>query len=176
MKDTGAFVSVLSSDTELGEDDQYVCVVQAQFENRNVEFKAFYTMDPTEPELKSVSLTFSPQYTVRREHGQGRHEYLTRHGYRIPGTDLHQHPDQLLQVHQRLREQMKRQKERSTGSSTSTCGSTGSRRGRPAADAASGTGGCHHCSDRSSNRRIRQTRKYPLQTCTGRKMEKIDKI
>ena len=25
MKDTGAFVSVLSSDTELGEDDQYVC-------------------------------------------------------------------------------------------------------------------------------------------------------
>ena len=64
MKDTGAFVSVLSSDTELGEDDQYVCVVQAQFENRNVEFKAFYTMDPQSQNLNPVSLTFSPEYTV----------------------------------------------------------------------------------------------------------------
>ena len=64
MKDTGAFVSILSSDTELGEDDQYVCVVQAQFENRNVEFKAFYTMDPQSQNLNPVSLTFSPEYTV----------------------------------------------------------------------------------------------------------------
>ena len=64
MKDTGAFVSVLSSDTGLGEDDQYVCVVQAQFENRNVEFKAFYTMDPQSQNLNPVSLTFSPEYTV----------------------------------------------------------------------------------------------------------------
>ena len=64
MKDTGAFVSVLSSDTELGEDDQYVCVVQAQFEKRNVEFKAFYTMDPQSQNLNPVSLTFSPEYTV----------------------------------------------------------------------------------------------------------------
>ena len=58
MKDTGAFVSVLSSDTELGEDDQ------AQFEKRNVEFKAFYTMDPQSQNLNPVSLTFSPEYTV----------------------------------------------------------------------------------------------------------------
>ena len=64
MKDTGAFVSVLSSDTELGEDDQYVCVIQAQFEKRNVEFKAFYTMDPQSQTLNPVSLTFSPEYTV----------------------------------------------------------------------------------------------------------------
>ena len=64
MKDTGAFVSVLSSDTELGEDDQYVCVIQAQFEKRNVEFKAFYTMDPQSQNLNPVSLTFSPEYTV----------------------------------------------------------------------------------------------------------------
>ena len=58
MKDTGAFVSVLSSDTE------YVCVIQAQFEKRNVEFKAFYTMDPQSQNLNPVSLTFSPEYTV----------------------------------------------------------------------------------------------------------------
>ncbi len=64
MDDTGAFVSILSSDTELGEDEQYVCTVQAQFENRNVEFKAFYTMDAQTQNLNPVSLTFSPEYTI----------------------------------------------------------------------------------------------------------------
>ena len=105
MKDTGAFVSVLSSDTELGEDDQYVCVIQAQFEKRNVEFKAFYTMDPQSQNLNPVSLTFSPEYTVGENMAKAGMNTLTWYGYRIPGTDLHQHPDQLLQVHQRLRKQ-----------------------------------------------------------------------
>lgn len=43
MKDTGAFVGVISSDTVLSEDDEYVSTVMAQFENRNAEFKMFMT-------------------------------------------------------------------------------------------------------------------------------------
>ena len=39
-------------------------MIQAQFEKRNVEFKAFYTMDPQSQNLNPVSLTFSPEYTV----------------------------------------------------------------------------------------------------------------
>ena len=124
MKDTGAFVSVLSSDTELGEDDQYVCVIQAQFEKRNVEFKAFYTMDPQSQNLNPVSLTFSPEYTVGENMAKAGMNTLLG-----MGTDLHQHPDQLLQVHQRLRKQDE-SKERSSGTGSSSSGSTGSRRGR----------------------------------------------
>ncbi len=42
MKDTGAFVGVLSSETELSEDKGFVSTIQAQFENRNAEFKVSY--------------------------------------------------------------------------------------------------------------------------------------
>lgn len=62
MKDTGAFVSVLSSDAEENEDGTYVGVVYAQFANRNVEFKAFYEIE--DQSLIPTSISFSPEYTT----------------------------------------------------------------------------------------------------------------
>lgn len=62
MDDTGAFVSVVSSQAELSEDDGYVCTVQAQFANRAVEFKAFYAMD--KQQIVPESFSFSPEYTT----------------------------------------------------------------------------------------------------------------
>lgn len=62
MKDTGSFGSIISSDAALSEDDSYVCTVQAQFENRKVEFKAFYVMK--QQNLEPTSISFSPEYTT----------------------------------------------------------------------------------------------------------------
>lgn len=64
MKDTGAFSSVISSDTELTDDGGYVCTVQAVFENRPVEFKTFYVLDNKSQSLMPTSITFSPEYTT----------------------------------------------------------------------------------------------------------------
>ena len=61
MKDTGAFVGVISSDTVLSEDDEYVSTVMAQFENRNAEFKMFMTEG--DQGLMPTSIAFTPEYT-----------------------------------------------------------------------------------------------------------------
>mgnify|MGYP002792660390 CR=1 FL=1 len=64
MKDTGAFVDVISTSVELTEDEQYVVSTMAQFENRNVEFKAFYQLDQKTGMLNPTSMSFSPEYTT----------------------------------------------------------------------------------------------------------------
>lgn len=64
MKDTGAFVGVLSSETELSEDKGFVSTIQAQFENRNAEFKVFYSMERQTQSLNPVSISISPEYTI----------------------------------------------------------------------------------------------------------------
>ena len=61
MNDTGAFVGVISSDTVLSEDDEYVSTVMAQFEKRNVEFKMF--MAESDQGLMPTSITFTPEYS-----------------------------------------------------------------------------------------------------------------
>lgn len=61
MKDTGAFVGVISSDTVLSEDDEYVSTVMAQFKNRNAEFKMFMTEG--DQGLMPTSIAFTPEYT-----------------------------------------------------------------------------------------------------------------
>jgi len=62
MKDTGEFVDVISSQASLEEDDTYSCTVQAQFANRNCEFKIFYEM--VDQSLNPTSVSFAPEYTV----------------------------------------------------------------------------------------------------------------
>lgn len=62
MGDTGAFVSIINSTTGLDEDDNYYCTVNAQFDNRKVEFKIFYSMDDQNIEPSSIS--FAPEYTT----------------------------------------------------------------------------------------------------------------
>lgn len=62
MKDTGSFGSVISSNAALSDDGGYVCTVQAQFESRKVEFKAFYVMK--QQNLEPTSISFSPEYTT----------------------------------------------------------------------------------------------------------------
>ncbi len=64
MKDTGAFVNVISSSLELTEDEQFAVTTLAQFENRNVEFKSFYELDQQTGQLNPTSMTFSPEYTT----------------------------------------------------------------------------------------------------------------
>lgn len=64
MKDTGAFVDVLSTSVEPAEDDQYAVTTLAQFEKRNVEFKTFYQLDQQTGMLNPTSMTFSPEYTT----------------------------------------------------------------------------------------------------------------
>ncbi|MFR5731672.1 MAG: hypothetical protein ACLUD2_06605 [Clostridium sp.] len=65
-------------------------MIQAQFEKRNVEFKAFYTMDPQSQNLNPVSLTFSPEYTVGENMAKaGMNHACLVWVPRIPGTDLH---------------------------------------------------------------------------------------
>lgn len=64
MKDTGAFVSVISSETQMTEDKAYECTVMAQFENRPVEFKAFFTLDKQTQQLMPTSIAFSPEYST----------------------------------------------------------------------------------------------------------------
>ena len=63
MKDTGAFVGVISSETEIGADDEYVSTIVAQFENRNVEFKMFSAEDGSGQGLMPTSISFTPEYT-----------------------------------------------------------------------------------------------------------------
>lgn len=62
MKDTGAYVSVLSSEAEENEDGSYVGIVNAQFEKRKVEFKTFYEVE--NQNLIPTSISFSPEYTT----------------------------------------------------------------------------------------------------------------
>lgn len=62
MDDTGAYIGAISSETTLNEDEEYVCVIYAQYANRNVEYKIFYTLD--DQGLAPASMTFSPEYTV----------------------------------------------------------------------------------------------------------------
>lgn len=62
MNDTGAYVSVLSSEAEENEDGSYVGIVNAQFENRNVEFKTFYEVE--NQNLVPTSISFAPEYTT----------------------------------------------------------------------------------------------------------------
>ena len=64
MHDTGAFSSIISSETAAGEDDTYICTVLAQFANRNVEFKTFYAWDDQQQNLMPTSIVFSPEYTT----------------------------------------------------------------------------------------------------------------
>lgn len=64
MKDTGALIGVLSSETKLSEDKGFVSTVQAQFENRNAEFKVFYSMDRQTQSFNPVSISISPEYTI----------------------------------------------------------------------------------------------------------------
>lgn len=65
MGDTGAFVSIINSAAGLDEDDNYYCTVNAQFDNRKVEFKIFYSMDNQSIEPSSIS--FVPEYTTREK-------------------------------------------------------------------------------------------------------------
>ena len=64
MKDTGAFLGIISSDTKLNEDKEYVATVVAEFEKRNAEIKVFYTMDLKTRNLNPVSISISPEYTT----------------------------------------------------------------------------------------------------------------
>lgn len=64
MKDTGALQSVISSDVEETDDNGFVCTVQAQFENRRAEFKAFYVWDNNQQSLMPTSIAISPEYTT----------------------------------------------------------------------------------------------------------------
>lgn len=64
MGDTGAFVSVISTDTSMNEDELYVSTTLAQFEQHNVEFKTFYEVDQQSGQLNPTSMTFSPEYTT----------------------------------------------------------------------------------------------------------------
>lgn len=59
MEDTGAYVGLISSETELA-DDGYACTVMAQFEQRNVEFRAVFSEDSQYP----TALSFTPEYTT----------------------------------------------------------------------------------------------------------------
>lgn len=59
QKDTGDFVSIISSTAEEA-DNGYICTVQAEFTKRQVEYKLYFTSDLQD--IKSMS--FSPEYTV----------------------------------------------------------------------------------------------------------------
>lgn len=59
QKDTGDFVSIISSVAE-ETDDGYICTVQAEFTKRQVEYKLYFTADLQDIE----SMSFSPEYMV----------------------------------------------------------------------------------------------------------------
>ena len=59
MKDTGNFVETVSTKSEETDDGNYTTTITATFDKRQVEVKAFYSM---EGEL--TSLSFSPEYTT----------------------------------------------------------------------------------------------------------------
>ncbi|MDO5406996.1 MAG: OadG family protein [Eubacteriales bacterium] len=61
-KDTGSLVQVVASDAEATEDGGYSCTVNAQFEQRAVEFKAFYEVQDNY--LVPVSFSIAPEYTT----------------------------------------------------------------------------------------------------------------
>lgn len=62
-QDTGKLVQVLSSEALETEDGGYVCTVNAQFEERNVEFKAFYEVNSNNY-LVPTSFSIAPEYTL----------------------------------------------------------------------------------------------------------------
>ncbi|MCI6885772.1 MAG: OadG family protein [Lachnospiraceae bacterium] len=62
MGDTGAFGSIIASEAALDEEGNYYCTVNAQFENREVEFKIFYSMD--DQSMEPTSISFAPEYTT----------------------------------------------------------------------------------------------------------------
>ncbi len=62
MGDTGAYIGTISSEATLNEDEEYVCEIYAQYANRNVEYKIFYTLD--DQGLAPASMSFSPEYTI----------------------------------------------------------------------------------------------------------------
>lgn len=59
--DTGSFVGIVSSSAEEAEDG-YSCDVVADFANRKVAFKIFYTMEGQN--LNPTSISFAPEYTT----------------------------------------------------------------------------------------------------------------
>lgn len=61
MNDTGSLTGIVASSAAVAEDG-YSCTVLADFANRKVEFKIFYTMDGQNLEPSSVS--FAPEYTT----------------------------------------------------------------------------------------------------------------
>lgn len=61
MSDTGSMTGIVSSYAEEA-DDGYACTVVADFENRKVEFKIFYSMEGQN--LEPTSISFAPEYTT----------------------------------------------------------------------------------------------------------------
>lgn len=64
MHDTGAYSGIVSSETEVGEDETFICTIVAQFENRSAEFKVNYAWDDRQQNIMPTSITFSPEYTT----------------------------------------------------------------------------------------------------------------
>lgn len=61
LPETGKLVKILSS-RALETEDGYECIVAAEFEKRQVEFKAFY--EESNGMLAAVSYSFTPEYTT----------------------------------------------------------------------------------------------------------------
>lgn len=61
MSDTGSMTGIVTSYAEEA-DDGYACTVVADFENRKVEFKIFYSMEGQN--LEPTSISFAPEYTT----------------------------------------------------------------------------------------------------------------
>ena len=59
IPDTGAFVSVESSAADR-QDDEYVCDIVAQFEERKVDCQVYFDMETGEP----TAISFAPRYTT----------------------------------------------------------------------------------------------------------------
>lgn len=61
-KDTGSLVQVMTAEAALTDDGGYSCTINAQFEQRNVEFKAFFEIKDNY--LVPVSFSIAPEYTT----------------------------------------------------------------------------------------------------------------
>ncbi len=62
--DTGPYVRALSSQVVMEDADNYTCTVYAEYANRNLEFKIYYTYDSATQGLMPTAMSFTPEYTL----------------------------------------------------------------------------------------------------------------
>lgn len=61
MDETGVFIGILNTEVDFV-DDQYICVINAEFAQRQLEFKAIYEMGDSS--LNPIAISFTPEYSL----------------------------------------------------------------------------------------------------------------